>query len=84
MGKNGETICGLLDEFDKLAERLDITQDNTHRAAWLEYNEITFMKYGWWENKGDGQVACALCRSVHTNTYAYCPNCGASMRIRRR
>jgi uncharacterized paraquat-inducible protein A len=84
MGKNGETIYELLCEFDTLANKLDITQDNAHRATWLEYNEATFMKYGWWEENIDGTYSCVLCKTMTHAKYAFCPNCGASMRVRRR
>lgn len=84
MGKNGETICGLLDEFDKLAERLDIAQDNAHRAAWLEYNQLAIARHAWWESDGKGGNICSACGCMVNADYAYCPKCGAMMHVRRR
>lgn len=83
MGKNGETICGLLDEFDRLAESLGITQDNAHRAAWLEYNKLALNDHGWWYDDTKGGSVCSACSYVSVANFNYCPHCGANMRVRR-
>ena len=77
-----DEICEMLDEFDTLSEHLDVEQDNAHRAAWLAYNNLTFVQYAWWINSKETNM-CSSCGGVSDTEYAYCPQCGAYMRIRR-
>lgn len=82
LGSNAKAIKNMLDEFDTTAVSQGLSQDNEHRAMWLDINQVMLTSHGWWVTYQD-KYRCSLCAEYSEVKTPYCPECGANMRVGR-